>query len=421
MRCALLLLLFGCADAPSQGPTTTHVVESASFPAIERHAVDLLFQIDNSNGTSDYQNAIAIAIPTLLAPLASTDLHIGVATSDLGSSGAEPVGTVGQGGCAGWGDDGRFRTSGAPVRGTFIEHGETTNYDGELRDVLLRMLRIGSTGCGFEQPLAATRRALEVNAGFLRSEAALAIVMFADEDDCSIKSTNADAFLTKDTTSLGPLTSFRCTLQGLLCDEPMDVIGEKHNCRPNPYSPYLEDPAITRDAFAKLGVDRVTVSAIVGPASPVVVERRQINGITQTALGHACGFNSPTGPITADPAVRIVSVVDSFASRGSPELVCTDDVAPKLARIGMAIQRSLGIACLDTSKLADTLDTPGIQPACETRDVIGDITSELPRCPALGDCFDIVEDAVCADRLRVVVDRKTTPVAGTRVDVFCER
>ena len=306
------------------------------------------------------------------------------------------------------------------MNGSFVEHGETNNYTGELLAALGMMLRVGSTGCGFEQPLAATRRALEVNAGFLRPAASVAIVILADEDDCSL--TNPDAFLTRDESVLGTLTSFRCAREGFICDEPMDTVGEKHHCRANPASPYLEDPAVTRDALVALAPpDRLTVSGIIGPPSPIAVESRIVNGATQPQLAHACTYNSPTGPVANDPSVRMTSLVESFASRGSLEQVCTSDFKPKVTRIGMAIQRSLGIACLDTAKLADTLDAPGLQPACEARDVIGDLTRELPRCPALEDCFDIVDDAACADRLRVVVDRKTPPAAGTRVDVFCER
>jgi hypothetical protein len=281
------------------------------------------------------------------------------------------------------------------------------------------MLLVGAGGCGFEQPLAATRRALQVNDGFVRSEASLAIIILADEDDCSI--TNP-AFFTHDESALGPLQSFRCTREGVVCDESLLEVGEKHNCRPNATSAYLEDPALTEHELHELKPSElVTLSAVIGEPSPVVIENRPINGALQLALGHNCETPTPTGGFRADPPVRMASLVKSFASRGSLETMCGLDYNPGLARIGMAIQRSLGIACLDTSKLADTLDAPGIQPACEARDVTNNITHELPRCPADGDCFDIVDDPICADRLRVIVDRKTPPEAGTRVDVFCER
>src|SRR3990167_8457413 len=49
----------------------------------------------------------------------------------------------------------------------------------------------GGGGCGFEPPLAAMRAALgplAANAGFLRPDAALAVLILADEDDCPVAS-----------------------------------------------------------------------------------------------------------------------------------------------------------------------------------------------------------------------------------------
>jgi hypothetical protein len=55
---------------------------------------------------------------------------------------------------------------------------------------------LGTEGCGFEQPLAAMEKALTVqvapggpDAGFLRDDAALAIVILSDENDCSAADT----------------------------------------------------------------------------------------------------------------------------------------------------------------------------------------------------------------------------------------
>jgi hypothetical protein len=48
---------------------------------------------------------------------------------------------------------------------------------------------LGTSGWGFEQPLEAMYLALDgnpANQGFLREDAHLAVVIFADEDDCSV-------------------------------------------------------------------------------------------------------------------------------------------------------------------------------------------------------------------------------------------
>jgi hypothetical protein len=87
MKHALLLMLSAaCVDSPSDPPrATTRVVEAASFPAVERHELDLLLQIDNSGGTDEIQLRLAAAMPTLLSAIGSAELHIGIATSDLGT------------------------------------------------------------------------------------------------------------------------------------------------------------------------------------------------------------------------------------------------------------------------------------------------------------------------------------------------
>ena len=403
-----LLVLVACSEAPAIDTR----FEVASFPAEPVSQLDLIFQMDDSGSTAHLQIDLANALGALLPLIDDVDLHIGVITSDLGTAGSldpdrpgAPVGMVGQGGCAEYGKGGVMRTLGAPVNGTFVIHGEARNYDGTLQSVLDRMLRVGSTGCGFEQPLAATRRSLRVNEGFLRTDASLAIVIVADEDDCSIRDT---ALFTDD---LGPLTSFRCTTQGVICDEPLTEVGMKSNCRPKIGSRYIEDPDITRsDLLFTKAQEKLTLSAIVGPPSPFEVELRAINSMSQLALAHSCRWSSSTGPLVADPPVRIASLVRSFASRGTLGTVCDSDYRPEVARIAMAIQRSLGIACIDPAGL--DLET------CTATDILDRSAINLPRCPSAGDCFDIVADPACTG-MRVVVHRTSAPPARTRVDVRC--
>jgi hypothetical protein len=120
-RAWLLLLFASCADSLTGSPKTpTRVVEVASFPAVEHRELDLLFLIDDS-ASAHFENELAHAIPTLLSRLSMPDLpsiHIGVATSDLGTTGsldpanpAPPIGMVEFGGCAGHGDGGRMTRS----------------------------------------------------------------------------------------------------------------------------------------------------------------------------------------------------------------------------------------------------------------------------------------------------------------------
>jgi len=74
-----------------------------------------------------------------------------------------------------------------------INNDGQTNYKGELADVFGCIAMLGSQGCGFEHQLASVLRALGAdgapapaqNAGFLRPDAFLQIILVSDEDDCS--------------------------------------------------------------------------------------------------------------------------------------------------------------------------------------------------------------------------------------------
>ena len=404
-----LLVLVACSEAPAIDTR----FEVASFPAEPVSQLDLIFQMDDSASTAHLHIDLVNALGALLPLIQEVDLHIGVITSDLGTAGSldpdnpgPPVGTVGQGGCADYGQGGFMRTLSAPVYGSFVIHSAgQRNYEGTLSSVLGSMLRVASAGCGFEQPLAATRRALRVNEGFLRTDSSLAVVILADEDDCSVRDT---ALFSDD---LGPLNSFRCTTQGVVCDEPLTEPGVKTNCRPNAASRYIEDPEITRADFAFIKPqEKVTVAAIVGSPTPVEVQVVASGGVMQLGLAASCVWQTATGGVIAHPPVRIASFVRSFASRGTLGTVCDSDYRPEVARIAMAIQRSLGIACIDPAGL--DLET------CTATDILDRTAINLPRCPSDGDCFDIVADPACTG-MRVVVQRTSAPPPRARVDVRC--
>ena len=235
MRAPILLLaLTACGDdLPAAPRPGTHVVaQVAMLPLVPARDLDLLVVMDDTIGLLEVQQNLRTHLPALFARLAVVDgelpgLHVGVTTSDLGTTGssdpARPGPTIGQpgnGGCDGLGDDGALQTFGAPITGAFLTDvpavgGRARNYEGELAAVVGQQLSAGGGGCAFEQHLRAMQRALTrpEHAGFLRPEAALAILVVADEDDCSLRDAG---LLTADTSQLGPLTSFRCTREGVV-------------------------------------------------------------------------------------------------------------------------------------------------------------------------------------------------------------
>src|SRR4051812_15399424 len=189
-------------DAPLDAPATNEI-EAALFPAVANRNVDLLFMIDNSSSMQLKQDRFLAGFPALLSSLTSSagglpNLHIGIVTSDLGTSAADgtqaPDINAASGGCVGSGTSADLQTS-SGVSGTFISDvddgsgGRTRNYSGSLASAVIASSQVGANGCGFEQSIESTRRVLSGNptaAGFRRPDAALAVIYLTDEDDCSL-------------------------------------------------------------------------------------------------------------------------------------------------------------------------------------------------------------------------------------------
>ena len=431
-RAVVLVVLAGCGD--NLGPQLPPLppvpqLDNARFPAEPKPALDLLLLVDNSASTYAYQLALGTSFGAFLGVLDQLDelpsLHIGVATSDLGTSVTDSdvrppsVGTAGNGGCLNnGGDDGLFRTYGLHAGETFVTYESgVVNADVSLEQEIAQLVKVGAGGCGFEQHLGGMRRALSnpANGAFLRPDGNLAIVIIGDEDDCSVR--DAALFDSQDQT-LGPLSSFRCTRGGLTCNEDVDTPGVKTGCHSQVDSKYVEDVSTYIDFVAGLEPDRrqIMTAAIVGDPSKVEVEMLPLNGNMGAVptLVHSCQYvPDAIGLAVADPAVRDAQFVTSLG--GPVESVCQKDLAPQLTEIGHAVKRLVGDPCL-------TGDTSG---ACTVTDEYADGQRvDLSPCPADGDCYELVADAkACpdtADHRRVTIRRLAPPPLGTFVAVRCE-
>jgi hypothetical protein len=183
-------------------------------PIIPATDLDLLFMVDNSNDMVEQHTALAMQLPRLFRELAGLyeTIHVGVVTSDMGSGGfAVPTCTE-----SNFGDDGILRTTGnTAVTGCsasyppFLAFNPATDDIGAFANEVSCVAVTGTGGCGFEQPLEAILKAVTpstvlptgrfdgvfsmgttghadgANAGFLRRDADLAIVLLTKEEDCS--------------------------------------------------------------------------------------------------------------------------------------------------------------------------------------------------------------------------------------------
>jgi hypothetical protein len=462
---AALGLLAGCPDRtiskvnPQQGR-----VEYKDIPVTVNRDIDILFVIDDSPSMLDKQTNLKTNFPNFINVLNTIEgglpnVHLGVVSSDLGTKGAEdaqagPGIGAGPGSCSGNGKSGNLQLGLATmtdINGNFIidtlntDMTRTTNYSGSLGDAFSKLASLGASGCGFEQHLEAAKRALNnnpANAGFLRPNAFLALVFIQDEDDCSIaKST----MLGSDTSTLGPLQSFRCNRFGHVCAQggadptAMNVIGPKGGCTSAPNSQYLTKVADYVTFFKGLKSDpaNVIVAAISGPTIPYEVELRTPpgGGSAIPAVAHSCTYNGATGPEVADPSVRLKEFLDQFPNRSTFSTICQQDLSGALIQIAQLLKTVIGSPCID-GKLADVdPQTAGPQYDCSVSDVrnYGKANQSehiIPQCnnqqnPEASTnlpCWAIVVDPQCGGpgNLKLHIERGgQTPAPDTHVISYC--
>jgi hypothetical protein len=443
-------LLAGCPDRsisevdPLQGR-----VEAKTLPVKLNRDLDLLFLIDNSPSMADKQINLAANFPRFIDVLKTIpgglpNVHIAVVTSDYGAKGADDatfgagIGQTGDiGACRGFGDNGFMQLSTVKTGPTgasdekFLSDLQDPafpddptqrkrNYkldENDLNTAFARMAKVGAAGCGFEQHLESIRQALQPtkqeNAGFLRPDAFLAVIIIADEDDCSM---SHSSLLSNDTGTLGQQLSFRCTRFGVVCDQggrtpdEMNTVGDKNLCHPNDQSAYLAKVADYATFLKNLKPgheDRVVVAGIMGTVDPFGVELRIKQGDSPNApkypqLIHSCSYVDSNGKTeVADPPIRLKAFLDQFPQRSTFSSICQQNLSGGLQQIGELLRAVIGDPCIE-GKLADVdPTTPGPQFDCSVSQKSPDIDEKvLPRCnPESGaatnkPCWHIDVDAV---------------------------
>ncbi|HEY4393781.1 MAG TPA: hypothetical protein VGP64_06945 [Polyangia bacterium] len=390
----------GSPPGSENSPTTRKTITLGALPDTN---VDVLFVLMDWAGDPESQRKLYDQIPLFLnelkMPTAALDLHIAVVTADMGVSGD----TSGATSCTPHGDDGAFQSrprgactdSTLSAGATFLaDDGRgTTNFSGAIADVLQCIFPPGNDGCGFPQPLAAAEHALGAdnvtggvptppagNAGFLRPDAALAIVFLANQDDCSAPA-GTPLYALDGAQSLenplGPLQNYRCNQFGHLCrdpssgelvtpplDPPPDAQGtmtapvlDLANCQDDeqqtglltPVSQFVADiRALKADPD-----DRILVAAIVAPTSPYSVAwvpagaASTVPGELWPEIEHSCGAAggddvnpaaamTPTDGSFGDPAVRLAQFVGAFPQSVLAS-ICNASYAPAAETIAAKI------------------------------------------------------------------------------------
>jgi hypothetical protein len=328
--------------------------------------------IDNSSSMETAQANLKANMASFMdvlkqLPGGLPDLHVAVVTSDMGAGDGSSIQ-----GCSINGDDGvfRFQATGGCV-GTGLDANATflvdtggaspvTNFGTQdITSVFQCITAVGAFGCGFEHQLASIARALGAdgaapppeNAGFLRPDAYLGIVLLSNEDDCSGPPESAlfDPTSAQLSSMYGPTGNFLCNEWGHLCLSPTtgqlvrpsryaptnqatDVVtyspaGGPDNCMSNEQSPVLTPVGSIVTGIKALKADparQILVGAIVGPATEYTVTWRTAPVVDTgpwPQIRHSCGAENAATSF-ADPAVRIAQFVQQFGANGTLATFC---------------------------------------------------------------------------------------------------
>ena len=404
---------------PGPGGTHATVDDTERGALTAPTAVDVLLVIDNSGSMAQEQRKFAAVLDKLVTVLSSghledspeanalrdfppvQSLHIGVVSTDMGVNGAQP-----QKSCGAlsfrpderdpqtateflikpFGDDGVLRTSTAvaqtgiwvsPWPGgqpeeivpgdpscadvqlsddqRFIDYTAGESDVGEIAHAFGCLAKLGKNGCGLEQQLEASLKALTPhsshlrfsentpgqgghtgpNAGFLREDAILVVVFVSDEDDCSIPDSSREMFDATSTAIAGQI-NVRCGL-------------EENQSRLHPLQRYVDGLRALKPVAYQ---DRILVTSLVGV--PLDTDRPVHTGATsiqelldrddmqfRVELNQVGTADQPVATCSgtdgdAAPGRRFLELSKAFGDNGMVSSICASDYS---AVIGALIEK----------------------------------------------------------------------------------
>jgi len=453
--------LWACSSRDFAAPTTTptQVFQNKVVQKINNE-IDILFMIDNSSSMTSMQQKLLAQLPVFMEvlqqlPNGLPSVHVAVVSSDMGATSDEDLSGPGSNCNDNGGDDGAFFSmaqGGCPATtlnpdASFITDDArqmTKNFTAAdpagIGSVFQCIGLLGSGGCGFEHQLASIDRALggdgspppSQNAGFLRPEAYLGIVMLTNEDDCSAAASAAPIpvfSLGTGSDSLGdfdgPLTNYRCNggpLGAHVCQDPTasdptalaqpplvpppDAQGTAAvptlsltSCQDNttgssgliPVSKFVADIQGLKNDPA----NQILVGGIVAPAAPyaVVWQPGSAPGELWPQVQHSCGAagvtTNPQGTIVSDgsfgdPGVRETEFIHAFGDNGIVASICDDSYAMSMTTIAKKLGALIKPKCVAGAIQLDGAD----QPICTVTNEVtsGQMTQQsvVPSCAASG-------------------------------------
>lgn len=352
MRALLALLLFTACGSPEPSPRPVH---RFAAQRILSSRIDLLLMVDGTSDMRVPQERLIAALPRLIelvstggfaADFRPMSLNVAVVTADMGTGGASVPTT-----CANpqLGDDGVFRSAGDPAwAGCTAGYPSFLQYDPDsgasvdpFATAVGCVARVGTRGCGFEQPLESILKALSPaepasstaddfeapvffggsrghgdgeNYGFRGHDSVLVIVHLSTDDDCSAR--DSALFDPSSPTYAGTELSSRC-LRHPEALHPIAryVDGLIQLQRHTPRLLYVPIVGIPQDL--EPGEERFDALVSLDPAVRDARMQPRVDPTRPSSVLPSCG-----GPeVEAYPPVRTVTLARDLAERGASVIV----------------------------------------------------------------------------------------------------
>ena len=362
-------------------------------------SVDVVFVVDNSGSMAGEQLQLAQSFQTFAQVLEEKfgdTFHVAVVTVGMESMACPPCDATITKSCINETfENGRFQDR----RGHVTWLGDTPEFD-FVQDNNCRVVTnsnadcfydaaqergialVGVNGCGYERGLAPLKPALSIlqnsyNAGFLRDDATLAVIVISDEDDCGEV---GDVYeLTADG---GNICYFAAKGVGPEPGNP-DYTPITHHPgdpeqRPYQLTPVKEyyDFLVNEVKGGRRGM--VKFAAIVGvkdPADPTTTTIEYEWGTrNRWEIIDACATPGCTGPYCfAEPGTRYIKLAQMFGENGYVASICQNDFSHTMEKLGVCVH------CPETYKLVAPPQDPDLLAVTVNR-------VQIPRytCPVQG-------------------------------------
>lgn len=496
---AVVPILAACVSRTFEpGVVNPTATVSKQFTQKINNQIDILFMVDNSSSMSTMQDKLLQQLPVFMQvlknlPMGLPSLHVAVVTSDMGARSDNDIG------CTQFGNAGAFQF--APQKtctnttltagSTFIAAVDgTMNFTDPIETVFQCIAATGDEGCGFEQPLASIDRALGAdnrdssgkpqppasNAGFLRDDAYLGIVMLTNEDDASAPADTNIFSLAGAQENIsnpdGPLANYRQNggpRGPHLCQDPAsadptayitepikipaDAQGTAsaptlhlENCKDNdsgssaffPVQKFVDDIKLLKPNPD----DQILVAGIIAPTSPVEVgwyppkdPQNPQPGELWPDMMHSCGPQGgprmsdkatqfTTDGSFGDPGIRVAQFIKKFPNYVIAS-ICDPSYASSMTAIATKLGQLITPPCITGTIQKDSKGNPMCTVTEQVTDAQNHTSEEaIPNCAEKGNaarCWSLTPGGTsCTAGVQLqFTDTSNASSASERATVDC--